>query len=200
MRKPFWILGLLISACHPSEPEHAHTLPESKEPPPPIDPAREPDVVFWATPDPMVDKMLELAKVTKNDLVYDLGCGDGRILIRAAKLYGAHAYGAEIDAKLVKQANENAKKAGVGDLVKVEQRDIFTLDLTPATVVTLYLLPWMNEKLIPQLAKLAPGSRIIAYQFPIPGIEPEHVFDFDEPKKTHRFHLWEHGIKVPEAK
>jgi SAM-dependent methyltransferase len=199
MMKSFWILCLALAACAPqSEPDHP--LPQSSSPPPPIDPAREPDVVFWATPDPMVDKMLELAKVTKHDLVYDLGCGDGRILIRAAVKYGARAYGAEIDKKLVDQANESAKKAGVGHLVKVEQRDIFTLDLTPATVVTLYLLPWMNKKLIPQLAKLKEGSRIIAYQFPIPGVEPEHVFDFDEPRKTHRFHLWEHGIKIPEAK
>lgn len=199
MKRAFPILGLVLCACaHPSEPDHP--LPQSSAPPPAIDPAREPDVVFWATPDPMVDKMLELAKVTKNDLVYDLGCGDGRILIRAAVKYGAHAYGAEIDKKLVDQANESAKKAGVGHLVKVEQRDIFALDLTPATVVTLYLLPWMNKKLIPQLAKLKEGARVIAYQFPIPGVEPEHVFDFDEPRKTHRFHLWEHGIKVPEGK
>jgi SAM-dependent methyltransferase len=188
------LLALFLSACQASEPERA---PKSA-PPPPDDPTREPDVLFWATPDPMVDKMLELAKVSDKDLVYDLGCGDGRILIRAAKKYGARAYGVDIDAKLVDQANAHAKKAGVSHLVKIERADIFTIDLTPATVVTLYLLPWMNKKLIPQLAKLESGSRIIAYQFPIPGVEPEHVFDFDEPKKTHRFYLWEHGIKVPE--
>lgn len=186
-------VGLFACASQPSE----QRSPRNTEPPPPIDPAREPDVVFWATPDHMVDKMLELAKVTERDLVYDLGCGDGRILVRAAKRFGAHGYGVDIDAKLVDQARENAKKNGVSHLVTIEQRDIFVLDLSPATVVTLYLLPGMNQKLIPQLAKLESGARIVAYQFPIPGLEPDRKFDFDEPKRTHRFYLWDAPIEVP---
>ena len=111
--------------------------PEEKK----ADGPRKPDVIYVPTPQPVVDKMLELAKVKKSDVVYDLGCGDGRIVVTAAKKYGVKAVGFDIDPKRVKEAQENVKKNGVEDLVTIEQKDIFTLDLSPANVVTLYLLP-----------------------------------------------------------
>jgi SAM-dependent methyltransferase len=133
---------------------------------------RTPDVIYVPTPQPVVNKMLELARVTKKDLVYDLGCGDGRIVVTAAKRYGARAIGFDIDPKRVKEARANVKNNRVEHLVSIEQKDIFTLDLTPASVVTLYLLPKLNDRLVPQLEKLAPGSRVVSHDFSITGIKP----------------------------
>jgi ribosomal protein L11 methylase PrmA len=116
--------------------------------------------------------MLELAKVKNSDVVYDLGCGDGRIVVTAAKRYGARAVGFDIDPKLVTEARENVKKNKVEHLVTIEQKDIFTLDLTPATVVTLYLLPELNDRLVPQLERLAAGSRVVSHNYGITGVEP----------------------------
>lgn len=135
-------------------------------------PARAPDVIYVPTPQPVVDKMLELARVTKDDLVYDLGCGDGRIVVTAAKRYKARAVGFDIDPVRVKEARANVKKNKVEHLVSIEQKDIFTLDLSPASVVTLYLLPKLNDRLVPQLEKLAPGSRVVSHDFSITGIVP----------------------------
>ena len=135
-------------------------------------PNRTPDVIYVPTPQPVVNKMLELARVTKNDLVYDLGCGDGRIVVTAAKRYGARAVGFDIDPTRVKEARANVKNNRVEHLVTIEQKDIFTLDLTPANVVTLYLLPKLNDRLVPQLEKLAPGSRVVSHDFSITGIKP----------------------------
>jgi SAM-dependent methyltransferase len=132
------------------------------------------DVIYVPTPQPVVDKMLELARVTKDDLVYDLGCGDGRIVVTAAKRYGARAVGFDVDPARVKEARANVKKNKLEHLVTIEQKDIFTLDLTPASVVTLYLLPKLNDRLVPQLEKLAPGSRVVSHDFSITGIRPVH--------------------------
>jgi SAM-dependent methyltransferase len=132
-----------------------------------------PDVVYVASPDDVVDKMLSMAQVKKDDLLYDLGCGDGRIVVRAAKKYGCQARGYDINPVRVRESLENIKRNGVGDLVKVERRNVFTLDLTPASVITLYLLPEMNVRLIPQLQKLKPGSRIVAHDYGIEGVESE---------------------------
>ena len=117
--------------------------------------------------------MLELAKLKKTDLLIDLGCGDGRIVVTAAKKYGVKAIGYDIDPKRVAEARENAKKSGVEDRVTIELKDIFTVDLAPANVVTLYLLPELNVKLIPQLDKLGPGSRIVSHDFDMEGVEPD---------------------------
>ena len=119
--------------------------------------ARKPDVIYVPTPQEVVEKMLEVAKVTKDDVVYDLGCGDGRIPVTAAKKYGCKAFGFDIDPERIKESQENVEKNKVGNLVTIEQKDIFTLDLSKANVVTLYLLPSLNVKLIPQLEKLKPG-------------------------------------------
>jgi SAM-dependent methyltransferase len=135
-------------------------------------PTKKPDVIYVPTPQPIVDKMLELAKVKNSDVVYDLGCGDGRIVVTAAKRYGARAVGFDIDPKLVTEARENVKKNKVEHLVTIEQKDIFTLDLTPATVVTLYLLPELNDRLVPQLERLAAGSRVVSHNYGITGVEP----------------------------
>jgi len=126
---------------------------------------RKPDVFYVPTPQPVVEAMLEMANVTAKDVVYDLGCGDGRIPITAAQKYGARGIGIDIDPQRIAEANENAKAAGVTGRVTFLNQDLFTSDFTEATVVTLYLLPSLNEKLIPQLKALKPGTRIVSHAF-----------------------------------
>lgn len=138
---------------------------------------RRPDVVYVPTPQPVVDKMLELAQVGKDDLVYDLGCGDGRIVVTAAKRYGARAVGFDIDPARIADARMNIQKNNVQDLVTVELKDLFTVDLSPATVVTLYLLPELNNRLVPQLEKLAQGSRVVTHDYDIDGVIPVRALD-----------------------
>jgi predicted RNA methylase len=136
-------------------------------------PLRSPDVIFLPTPQEVVDAMLKLAKVTKNDVVYDLGSGDGRIPITAAKTYGARGVGIDIDPQRIKEATENLKNAGVGDRVKFLNQDLFTTDISEATVVTLYLLPSLNLKLMPKLNKeLKPGTRIVSHAFDMGDAKP----------------------------
>jgi precorrin-6B methylase 2 len=135
-------------------------------------PTRTPDVIYVPTPQPVVDKMLEIAQVKKDDIVYDLGCGDGRIVVTAAKRYGVKSFGFDIDPQRVMEARANVRAAKVEHLVTIEQKDIFTLDLSPASVVTLYLLPALNVRLIPQLEKLKPGSRIVSHDFNMEGVTP----------------------------
>jgi ribosomal protein L11 methylase PrmA len=126
---------------------------------------RTPDVIFVPTPQEVVDAMLKLAKVTKSDVVYDLGSGDGRIPITAAKTYGVRAVGIDIDPVRIKEANENLKTSGVSG-VRFLNQDLFTTDISEATVVTLYLLPSLNLKLIAKLNKeLKPGTRIVSHAF-----------------------------------
>jgi len=152
---------------------------------------RRPDVVFVPTPQEVVDKMLELAEVKKDDIVYDLGCGDGRIPVTAAKKYGCKAWGFDIDPNRINDSLENVKKNKVENLVTIEKKDIFTLDLSKASVITLYLLPDLNVKLIPQLEKLKPGSRIVSHDFDMRGVKPKKVIEVetnDGRKKT--VYLW----------
>ncbi len=159
---------------------------------------REPDVIFVPTPQPIVEEMLKLAKVTKKDVVYDLGCGDGRIVITAAKKYGCKAVGFDIDPERVKESRENVKKAGVVHLVRIEQEDIFTLDLSGATVITLYLLPSLNVKLIPQLKKLKPGCRIVSHDFDMRGVKPDKVVQVKDKENEfeHTLYLWITPLKM----
>jgi 16S rRNA G966 N2-methylase RsmD len=141
---------------------------------------KQPDVVYVPTPPEVVDKMLEVAKVTKNDVLYDLGSGDGRIPITAAKKFGTRGIGIDIDPERIKEANENAKKAGVTDKVTFRQQDLFTTDFSEATVVTLYLLPELNVKLRPQLFKqLKPGTRIVSHAFDMGDWKPEKTLQVD---------------------
>ncbi len=123
------------------------------------------------TPREIVAKMLESARVNKDDLLYDLGCGDGRIVIAAATTCGCRAVGYDIDERKVKESRENVIKSGVEKLVSIENKDIFKLDLQKATVVTLFLLPEMNIQLIPQLEKMKDGSRVVCHEFALMGIQ-----------------------------
>jgi trans-aconitate methyltransferase len=127
---------------------------------------RTPDVIFVPTPPEVVDAMLKLVNVTAKDTVYDLGCGDGIIVATAAQKFGAQAVGIDIDPQRVKEANERIQKAGVTDKVKILNEDLFEADISRATVVTLYLLPSLNQKLIPKLNReLKPGTRIVSQSF-----------------------------------
>ncbi len=133
---------------------------------------RTPDIHYVPTPNDVVRAMLDLAKVGPRDLVYDLGSGDGRIVIAAARL-GARGVGIELDPWLVDEANRNAKRAGVADRVQFVVGDIFEADLSRASVVTLYLLTSINERLRPKLLReLAPGSRIVSHRFKMGDWEP----------------------------
>ncbi|MBX6314941.1 MAG: methyltransferase domain-containing protein [Isosphaeraceae bacterium] len=149
-------------------------------------PERRPDVIFVPTPQEVVDKMLELAEVKKGDVVYDLGCGDGRIVITAAKKYGVKGVGVDIDPQRIRESQENVRKHNVGDLVTIKQGDIFQMDLSEASVVTLYLLPQLNVRLMPQLEKLKPGSRIVSHDFDMQGAKPKKVVKVG----THSVYLW----------
>ena len=127
---------------------------------------RRPDVVYVPTPDNVVLAMLNLAQVTSRDVVYDLGSGDGRIPIAAAKMFGARGVGIEIEPNLVKRANDNAAKAGVANRVMFVNQDLFEASIGEATVVTLFLLPGLNQKLLPKLQRdLRPGTRVISLNF-----------------------------------
>jgi precorrin-6B methylase 2 len=126
---------------------------------------RSPDVIYVPTPQEVVDAMLVLAGVTGKDVVYDLGCGDGRIPVTAAKTYGARAVGIDIDPQRIQEANANVKSSGVQSKVKILNADLFETDISEATVVTLYLLPSLNQKLIPKLKQLKPGTRIVSHAF-----------------------------------
>jgi SAM-dependent methyltransferase len=161
-----------------------------------------PDVIYVATPQDVVDRMLELAQVTKDDLLYDLGCGDGRIPVTAAKRYGCTAVGYDIDPERVKESLENVEKNAVGHLVTIEQKDIFTLDLSEANVITLYLLPRLNVKLIPQLEKLKPGSRIVSHDFRMRGVKPDKIVKLDSnyDHTEHKIFLWTVPLNKTEKK
>ncbi len=159
----------------------------------PVPPNRRPDVVFVPTPHEVVRKMLDLAKVKKGDVVYDLGSGDGRIVITAAKEYAAHGFGFEIDPELVKQAEANVRLQKVDKLVTIKQADVFTLDLREANVITLYLLPSLNVKLIPQLEKCKPGTRIVSHDFDMKGVTPNQVVKVTPQgpgNREHTVYLW----------
>src|SRR4051812_35144388 len=134
-----------------------------------------PDIHYVPTSDPLVDIMLNAAKVTANDVVYDLGSGDGRLVITAARKYGARGVGVEIDPELVKQSRRNAEKAGVADKVRFVQGDLFRTDLSDATVVTMFLSQSINARLEPKLKReLKPGARVVSHRFPMPpGWKPD---------------------------
>ncbi len=158
----------------------------------PDKPTREPDVIYVPTPQEVVDKMLEMADVRKGEIVYDLGCGDGRIPVTAAKKYGSRAWGFDINPVRVKESLDNVANNKVKDLVTIKLQDIFELDLSKADVVTLYLLPQLNVKLIPQLDKLKPGCRIVSHDFNMDGVRPKREVTYTPPGgREHRIYLWE---------
>ena len=142
--------------------------------------AQQPDVIYVPTPYEVVDEMLRLANVRKGDVLYDLGSGDGRIPVTAAKKFGIRAVGIDIDPQRIKEATENAKKHGVGKLVTFKQEDLFKTDFKDATVVTLYLLPDLNVKLRPRLlSELKPGTRIVSHQFDMGTWQPERKVELN---------------------
>jgi cyclopropane fatty-acyl-phospholipid synthase-like methyltransferase len=159
------------------------------------------EIPFVPTPIEVVDKMLEMARVQKNDVVYDLGSGDGRVVIRAAKKYGARGVGIEMDQTLLDKARKSAEAEGVSHLVEFRAEDALKTDLSPATVVTLYMLPWFNEAMKPNFSKyLKPGSRIVAHDFGIGGWPPDKTEKLPEPEKKadgyvhyHSIFLWNVG-------
>jgi SAM-dependent methyltransferase len=133
---------------------------------------REPDVPYVPTTETAVKAMLQLARVKRTDVVYDLGCGDGRIVIAAAKNYGARGVGIDIDPVRIREAKENARRAGVENRVEFREQDLFQSDFREATLVTLFLLPALNKRLRPQLEALKPGTRIVSNTFVIGDWKP----------------------------
>jgi SAM-dependent methyltransferase len=131
------------------------------------------DVPYVPTPPVVVDEMLRMADVTANDYVMDLGCGDGRIVIDAAKKFGARGIGIDLDEELLVDANANAAAAGVTDRVSFVRQDLFKMDLSQATVITMYLLPSVNRRLKPELLKLKPGTRIVSHDFDLEDWVPD---------------------------
>ena len=157
---------------------------------------------FITSPDAVVDQMVEMADLKEGDMAYDLGCGDGRIIITAAVKTGCHGVGYEINPELVAEARRNVKLHGVEHLVEIRQQDIFTVDLGEAQVVFMYLLPWMNQKLIPQLQQLKPGSRIISHQFNLGDakeLQPEKTAAVEGTGDTgsHYVHRWIAPLSKP---
>jgi tRNA G37 N-methylase Trm5 len=167
MRKPLLLAAILLSSL-----AFAQAQPARK----PVQ--QTPDVIFVPTPPEVVDEMLRLAEVKKGDVLYDLGSGDGRIPVSAAKKFGVRAVGIDIDPERIREANENARRNGVTDLVKFRQEDLFKADFREATVVTLYLLPDLNERLRPKLwAELKPGTRIVSHQFQMGDWKPQKTVE-----------------------
>lgn len=161
---------------------------------------REPDVIFVPTPQEVVDAMLKLAGVHKGDVVYDLGCGDGRIVATAAKQYGVKAVGIDINPQRIAESTETIKQAGVGNLVTLRNEDLFEADIHDASVVTLYLLTSLNNKLRPKLwHDLKPGTRVVSQTFNMDGWEPEKT----ENVEGYTIYLWRippAGTQFPQQK
>ena len=154
------------------------------------------EVPFVVSPDSVTLAMLQTAKVTAEDYVIDLGSGDGRIVILAAKRFGARGLGIEIDPRLVEKSRDNARSAGVGSRVSFREQDLFKTDLSPASVVTLYLLPEVNMQLRPKLLALRAGTRVVSHDFDMDDWEPDKTLTVDAPDKpiglakTSKVYLW----------
>jgi precorrin-6B methylase 2 len=158
---------------------------------------RTPDVHFVPTPQEVVDEMLKMAEVKKGDVIYDLGSGDGRIVITAAKKFGTRGVGIDIDPQRIKEAEQNAQAAGVANLVKFRNEDLFTAKISEATVVTLYLLDTLNEKLRPKLwRELKPGTRIVSHAFRMGDWPPEKTANVN----GRQVYFWRVPAKPPASK
>jgi SAM-dependent methyltransferase len=153
----------------------------------------EAEALYLPTPQPVVEAMLRLAKVSRADIVYDLGSGDGRIPIAAARAYGARAVGIELNSRMVERARCHARAAGIEGLVEFRQQDLFGADLREATVVTLFLFPELNRRLVPKLlSELRPGTRIVSHRFGLGDWPPQRTIQ----SSGHELLLW----TVPHAK
>lgn len=149
-----------------------------------------PDIGFIPTPQDALDAMLELAALTPNDLVYDLGSGDGRLLIQAAQRYGARGVGIDIDPVRVAQGRQLAQQAGVGDRVSFQVGNLYEESFTDATVVFIYLLPHLNLRLRPKLRQLAPGRRVVSHQFDMGDWPPQRVVALPDSEEESTVYLW----------
>lgn len=169
---------------------------------PPAAGKKKPDVGYYPTTQDIVERMLELARVAPRDTLVDLGCGDGRFVITAARKYGCRATGYEIDPKLIEQGRKQIREEKLEALARIEDRDLFTVDLSDTSVVMLFLLPKMNEKLVPQFRKMRPGSRIIAHEFEIPGLKPDRelVLVSTVDKSEHVIFVYSHPFPAADAK
>jgi len=177
---------LLLGALLVSSAAFAQAQPARK-------PLAQPDVIFVPTPQAVVDEMLKLADVKQGDVLYDLGSGDGRIPITAAKRYGVRAVGIDIDPQRIAEANENARRNGVTGQVQFRNENLFTANFREATVVTLYLLPELNVRLRPKLWKeLKPGTRVVSHQFEMGDWKPEKTVELN----GRRIYFW----TIPEKK
>lgn len=210
--------GLILAGCNqqrqfdpqatktPSEVQTTTTTTTTQTPATTTTPAtqtqaqtRTPDVPFVPTPQNVVDEMLQLGQVKGDDVLYDLGSGDGRIVITAAQKFGTRGTGFDINPKLVQQSQENAKTAGVSDRVQFVEKDLFTTDLSKATVVTLYLLPDVNLRLRPKLlSELKPGTRIVSHNYDMGEWKPERVVQVESPTGQHTLYTWVVPETVPE--
>lgn len=162
--------------------------------------ARDPDSTYVPTPDDIVEKMLELAEVGQDDLVYDLGSGDGRSVIAASRIYGVRSVGVELNERLARSSRERVEALGLSDLVEIRIGDMFEVDLSKVDVLVLYQPPKLLERMKPQLAKLRPGSRIVSHFFLIPGIEPDETrtLESDFTDFTHKIYLWKAPLPLSE--
>jgi len=149
-------------------------------------------VAYVPTPPDVVDRMLRMAKVTRDDVLYDLGCGDGRIVVTAARRYGCRAVGYDLDHLRVQEARRNVQKHGVTHLATIELKDVLNVDLRKASVIALYMGTEMNARLIPQLRTLAPGSRIVSHDFGLGDIPPDKVVEMSSrhDDRRHKIYLW----------
>ncbi|HVL59163.1 MAG TPA: class I SAM-dependent methyltransferase [Burkholderiaceae bacterium] len=153
-------------------------------------PQRAPDVPYEPSPPEVVDAMLQLAQVSPGDRLYDLGSGDGRIVIAAARRHGARAVGVDIDPQRIAEANRNARAAGVDDRVRFVQADLFEFDFSDADVVTMFLWPHVNLKLRPKLQALRPGTRIVSHWHDLGEWQPDRMIDVRTATRVHRVFLW----------
>lgn len=161
-------------------------------------PQRKPDIGYIPTSQEAVGAMLTLAGVTEDDILYDLGSGDGRIAIAAAQQFGTRGVGIDIDPERIREANENAQTAGVSDRVEFRQQDLFESDFSDATVVILYLLPHLNLRLRPELFRqLKPGTRVVSHDFDMGYWKPDQVMQIQMPEES-TLYYWVIPEKIPE--
>ena len=185
------VLAIIVGACAATQKAEVRQDPQQATPTPSPTPQEiKKDVPYVPTPQNVVDEMLTLANVTKNDVVYDLGCGDGRLVITAVKKFGAkRGFGVDIDPQRIAESNANAKSAGVTDRVSFAVQDLFQTDLKEASVVTLYLLPAVNLKLRPKLlSELRPGTRVVSHSFDMGDWKPEKTLVVQPGGQI--LHLW----------
>ena len=186
--------SLVLVAPTPARLDGAEAQQQSESP-------RTPDCVYVGTPYDVIDQMLDMGSIRRSDVVYDLGCGDGRIVVAAADRFGCRGVGYDINPIRIQESLENVRKNRVERLVKIKQADIFELDLSEVDVVMLYLLPSMNTQLIPQLQKLKPGARVVCHNYDIEGMIYDDYAEVRslEDGVTHYIYVYKAPLREVEA-